>query len=417
MMQGRMSGSRSRLLIFGVLLVVLIVLAFLPAKRRGPVDGFDSPSLDLFPSGYDASRLRFGSACARAVKAHAGDCRGFPVDSATEPDLTIETGYVTAGNNRLLVLQSGIHGVEAYAGSAIQVRLLEHHLDRLLEAGFDILLVHALNPYGFRHNLRTDEINVNLNRNFATDPTMFRHDNHDYEALRWVFEPEGPVESARRGSLRAKLGLVWAFAAAGFDAKPIREAMNTGQYRFPDGLGYGGRSYRPQTAFLRGHVASIMAAHPGGTLYLDVHTGLGKAGALHIIVGAHPAARPRDRLASVIQNLRGAGITLTSAADPGFYRTSGDVIDFVPSLAADPDRVLAVTLEFGTVGTGIVADLTTASRLILENQARLHGCVSASVCATVNAAFREQFNPHDPWWRASVLREADALLMAVARDF
>lgn len=67
---------------------------------------------------------------------------------------------------------SGTHGTEGYAGSAIQLALLQYLSDnkQLLKdkALPSILFYHALNPFGFANNRRCNENNVDLNRNFLT---------------------------------------------------------------------------------------------------------------------------------------------------------------------------------------------------------------------------------------------------------
>ena len=68
----------------------------------------------------------------------------------------------------MLVLTSGTHGAEGFCGSGCQVGLLH---DDAFVAAVDaarvrVVLLHALNPYGFSHLRRTNEDNVDLNRNF-----------------------------------------------------------------------------------------------------------------------------------------------------------------------------------------------------------------------------------------------------------
>ena len=65
------------------------------------------------------------------------------------------------------------------------------------------------------------------------------------------------------------------------------------------------------------------------------------------------------------------------------------------------------------MGTGTLAQLASAARMILENQAWFHGCTDPAVCAEIRAGFLELFDPADPGWRAAVLREARRLLARV----
>ena len=69
----------------------------------------------------------------------------------------------------LLLLTSGTHGVEGFCGSGCQVALLH---DDTFQAAVErcdasVLMLHALNPYGFSHLRRANEDNADLNRNFV----------------------------------------------------------------------------------------------------------------------------------------------------------------------------------------------------------------------------------------------------------
>lgn len=90
-------------------------------------------------------------------------------------ELTIDVARFSPQRpERLIVLSSGLHGVEGYLGSAVQCAILEEELegwtppDRLA-----VVMIHALNPYGFAFHRRVNENNVDLNRNFLLDGERF----------------------------------------------------------------------------------------------------------------------------------------------------------------------------------------------------------------------------------------------------
>ena len=68
----------------------------------------------------------------------------------------------------MLVLVSGTHGVEGFCGSGCQVGLLHdaEFVAAVRASGVAVVFVHALNPFGFSHLHRTNEDNVDMNRNF-----------------------------------------------------------------------------------------------------------------------------------------------------------------------------------------------------------------------------------------------------------
>ena len=49
----------------------------------------------------------------------------------------------------LLVISSATHGIEGYTGSGLQSLLLAEGLSQRLPADTSLMMVHAINPYGF----------------------------------------------------------------------------------------------------------------------------------------------------------------------------------------------------------------------------------------------------------------------------
>ncbi len=66
----------------------------------------------------------------------------------------------------MLALCSATHGVEGFAGSALQTGLLADGIGARLDPDTGLVLIHAINPYGFAHLRHANEDNVDLNRNF-----------------------------------------------------------------------------------------------------------------------------------------------------------------------------------------------------------------------------------------------------------
>lgn len=370
---------------------------------------------DYFPADYRQSRQRFRAAIAAKAHLLKEKLEPFPVANREGDDLTIDHALFGGDGDRLLVVQSGIHGAEAPTGAAVQFMLIEKHLEQLLRRKIDVYLIHALNPWGFRHDRRTDEANINLNRNFCIDGSVFRSDCPEYVRYRSLFEPTHPVSSDWADSFTGEVKFLANLVAAGFDSRGLVDGLDSGQYQFPEGLNYGGKAPAVQTSFLRGQLARLLRRHYRKTLFLDFHTGLGKSGRLAIIKGKRPAAALMAELARLLD--REKNIEIRSAESPGFFATSGDVIDFVPALAQEPERVLAVTMEYGTLGASLLSQLRTAQRLILENQSHFRGCGSHRVRDAVRRNFSELFNPSDPLWRRQVLEAANRVFLQLAAHY
>ena len=364
--------------------------------------------LGYFPSGFEDSRKRFRENCSRRTASPDDFCRSFQITSPSDKDLTIDYGFFSRGNDRLVVIQSGIHGSEAIPGAAVQELVLEEYLTRLLDRHFDVLLIHALNPYGFKYLRRTDEFNVNLNRNFVVDAKDYRKPNPDYERLRSLFEPTGPVHNAGLSALGIQAAFIGHVIGDGFKAGPVTNGLDSGQYLHAKGMNYGGQAPAQQVWFLKNTLGPIMARPYRKILFLDFHTGLGKNGELAVIEGIHPPPALMGEFAKLVEHQD--GIAIHASTDPGFFPTSGDVIDFVPGLVKPSDpRVLAVTMEYGTMGSDTFSQLRSASRMILENQTHFYPCPQndSAPCTEIREDFRALFSPSDQDWRLKVMREAD----------
>jgi hypothetical protein len=370
--------------------------------------------LGYFPSSYEQSRQRFRDECRARIASPEDFCKSSPVSSPTDPDLTIDYGFFGSSGDRLVVIQSGIHGSEGAAGAAVQELVLHDYLARLLSNHIDVFFIHALNPYGFKYVRRTDEFNVNLNRNFAIEAKDYQTPNSDYDRLRGLFEPMGPVGNVWTDSVVSHWHFIARLAGDGFDATSLTNGLDSGQYRYPKGMNYGGYKPAQQVAFLKEALRPVMARPYRKILFLDFHTGLGNDGELAVIKGIHPSDELLREFSGLLRDRQKDGIVVRSGEDQGFFPTSGDVIDFAPTLAgpvpgASDSRMLAVTMEYGTMGAGTASQLRSASRMILENQAHFNGCATADECAVVRDDFRELFNPSDPRWRLKVMREADVV--------
>ena len=125
----------------------------------------DAPPESYFPQDYRGARKAFIAAC---------EARGIDVvtrvhPSAKGPDgkpLFLDVcalGPRTA--QKALLLICGTHGVEGYFGSGVMTGLLRSGVTAPPDAR--LVMVHALNPFGFAWNRRVNEDNVDLNRSFV----------------------------------------------------------------------------------------------------------------------------------------------------------------------------------------------------------------------------------------------------------
>nr|MBA2540824.1 DUF2817 domain-containing protein [Deltaproteobacteria bacterium] len=121
----------------------------------GKCDGADDTG--YFLDSYDAARTRFRATAARVAATHPGAELGrYEVPSAIDQDLTTDWVYLPATGTpqRLIIVTSGVHGAEAFVGSAVQEMLMGEWLPAAKLDTTSVLFVHALNPWGYKHRRR-----------------------------------------------------------------------------------------------------------------------------------------------------------------------------------------------------------------------------------------------------------------------
>ncbi len=186
--------------------------------------------------------------------------------------LAMDVAWVGPADARhCLMVTSGTHGGEGFCGSGAQVAMLRDAalLAECVAAGVGLLLVHAVNPYGFSHLRRVNEDNVDLNRNFMdfTQPLPY---NAAYAEIAPLLLPAHwpPSEADEAGLMRvvAEKGLAW-----------YQAAISSGQYQDPDGLFFGGNGATWSNYTLR-RILARFGAQRESLRWIDLHTGLGPWG-------------------------------------------------------------------------------------------------------------------------------------------
>lgn len=300
--------------------------------------------------------------------------------------LSLDGVYLGAASpRRLVVITSGVHGVEGYAGSALQQLWLTEHAESL-PADIAILLVHAVNPFGFAHGRRANENNVDLNRNgLASFPGPA---NPGYRALNAWLNPASPVPRVDDFFWRA-LPLFWRHGRAA-----LTQAVAGGQYEFPQGLFYGGAAREESLIIFCEWLEQPRFADVQQVWHFDLHTGLGEYGRYQLLV-EEPVGSPEFDLCA-----RGFGADRVKSDHPSnstHYSAHGVVPALVQRIFSKA-QVIAVTVEFGTLRPAAMLRVLRA-----ENRLYHHGARSAKQAERIRTGMREAFAPSDPVWREAVI--------------
>ncbi|MDB5425946.1 MAG: hypothetical protein JWQ29_3362 [Phenylobacterium sp.] len=305
-------------------------------------------------------------------------------------ELAVDVAWIgPADAAAVLVLVSGTHGVEGHCGSGAQVDWLRRGEAARLAPDQAVLLIHAINPFGFAWSRRVTHENVDLNRNFV-DFAQPLPENPGYDELAAAIAPREWTEASRKAS---RLALRAYAERHGYPA--LVQAFSGGQYRHPQGVFYGGAgetwSRRTLTAIFRQHLAG--ARHIG---ILDYHTGLGPEGFGEPMASAAPGSGEYARAVA----WHGPSVTSLLAGDSASAKLAGDWLDAAPALLA-PAQATGVTLEFGTVDGARVGEALRA-----DNWLHAHGDPLSPQGQAIAAQMREAFYTDTDIWRGMVLGQS-----------
>lgn len=334
----------------------------------------------LFSRNYAMSRQAFLA---------AAQARGLAVDSyildlpGVEGE-TLATDVVLDGPEdaeNLIITISGVHGVEGYPGSAIQKGLLE--MGPLNERNTAVLHVHAINPWGFSWSHRTTQENVDLNRNFV-DFNQTLPANERYSEIHDLLLPSSwppPVDSEDKLRELAKL----------WGAKGFQCAVSLGQYRFADGLHYGGDkptwSNDTFRAILRRYATRCRRIGS-----LDIHTGLGPYGYGERIFGCEDEGisikRARDWWGDTITSVNtgsSTSVPLTGPIQAALFRE------------CEQAQQTNICLEYGTYPQSQTVLAMRGAHWLTR-----YGSDDPRQCAAIRQTLKDAFNPQDPWWQEAI---------------
>lgn len=348
-------------------------------------------SESYFSPDYQTARERF-----RAAATAAGATLD-PLELAARgphgQPLSIDIAWLGSPQpERVFLHTTGVHGVEAFTGSAVQLALLGKGLAPGAKQA--VILVHVLNPFGMAWLRRTNENNVDLNRNFLVKGETWTGAPELYRTLDPLLNPRSPPS---RDGFRARA----AAAALLHGFHRVKQAIAEGQYDFPEGLFFGGDSLqegpRLYMDWVREHLAS--AAY---VFALDLHTGLGRRGTDTVVPETHVNTTPREVLGAAL-NRAFVDVSQPSVA----YTVRGGIGCALPHVIPRA-KIDFVLQEIGTRGP-----LTVLHALREENRWHFHG--DGSIVHPTKQRLFEALCPAAASWRRLAVHHGLELALAAAR--
>ena len=362
--------------------------------------------MNYFSRSYRHARERFVASLKKSGFQHESHSIG--LEGPAGEDLTIDVGVRRAESAaNAIVVSSGLHGVEGFVGSAVQLALLND--ETWLNASRDrtVVMIHAMNPYGFAWLRRWNEDNVDLNRSFMPAQSVRPDAPAEYRDLLALLNPPSPPS---RSDMFLPLALrslwqqawaahrkgtpVWRMFAAGF-AK-LKSTLPTGQYEYPSGLFFGGHKESVLQKVLQENLP-VWVGNVSQTIHIDIHSGLGKWADYKLLVRPKPTPQA---LGFLKQHFDVERLDYeTKLDDPSIsYQANGTFANWAAELFKS-NRYQVLTAEFGTY-----SNLHVLECLRAENRAH-HWGQPQSEHAWTKAKLLEAFAPQNDSWRTSCVHQ------------
>jgi len=417
------------------LVAVVAVVAYALGQHyfEGPGICPQDPAACFFSDTYLVARRAFREGAQRlGAELHA-------LRVSESPDLTIDVAVLQPALSSkpgkappTLIHMSGTHGVEAHAGSAAQLALLQKWADEPASApmlkGVRVVLVHVVNPYGFHCGRRWNELGADLNRNVLSDEDFAQLTSKDterralYDDHEWLFNwPRGWMPMT--DDLLFLGNTIYGIVVKGF--VNVKRAIVAGQYHRSDGLYYGGGPSMARSHRLLLDLFRRVATPASAVVLIDVHTGLGPMGVDTLMPHLNPRekldeARNAEALHAIFGQPAGEGASVlgvdylidapnpsqasSSAASSGYELARGSTAEYVHHVQGW-QRTLHVTQEFGTLPGPLVL-----RGLIIEKAEWLYHSPTAAAPGQCNGtaigakAARDAFYVRRRTWQERVVR-------------
>ena len=338
--------------------------------------------LQYYSADYAEARNRFLQlASNKGATLHA-----LPVSE--EEGLFIDVALWRGRNDTLILHSSGLHGVEAFPGAAVQCAFVDAMEKEQLQ-GKTLVLIHCVNPYGMQYLRRWNAENIDLNRNFI-DRLDGLPQNPTYEKVRTVLNPQHPHQ------LKGFYGkALWLLVQYGFSA--LQQAIAQGQYAYPEGIFYGGSLPSVEVKLILDFFKDHLTPYQN-ILGIDFHTGLGKYKQSSCFLESDFHSWEREYIESILHK----AVIHVEPGKKQTYQTQGGFISRLKKLYHDKNFVM-VTQEIGTV-----RPIKIIKALREENFYYQHASAQRKPAAH---RLKAAFCPENDDWKATAVREGVKVLL------
>lgn len=320
-----------------------------------------------------------------------------------EENLYIDNIYLpsTGEKTNLIVLTTGVHGIEGYIGSVMLDVFFEEIYPTLNTENTGILIVANVNPYGMKNYRRYNENNVDLNRNFIEDWESFDlSSNKEYPKVDNFLQPTGKMGNAFWHEVGFYLSLAKEAVFTGADT--ISDALLTGQYEYPEGVYYGGNGDEASTVYLKGVFADCLDGEYENIVHIDIHSGYGPRYNMVIFNSVQDMTTEAEAI-----EMYGYDYIIAQDSEE-FYVTYGDTTDYFYRLARSKgtDKELYSTcFEFGTIGDSFIDSILSLKYTVDENRQHFYPTTNKITAEVVRQNYMELFYPTEMEWRMKAISD------------
>src|SRR6185436_12784306 len=191
------------------------------------------PSIHSFAVDYSEAREKFLAAARIAGATH----HRYDTPTKGPRGESLSTDVARLGSDdasRIVMIISSTHGVEGFCGSGFQVDWLAGTGGVGLPQDTAVVMVHAINPYGFAWTRRVTAEGNDLNRNYVDHSKPYPVNEGYLEIADWLIPKDLGEATLKAGEARLA-----EYCRRVGDVAYFR-AVSGGQYSHPDGMFFGG---------------------------------------------------------------------------------------------------------------------------------------------------------------------------------
>lgn len=400
---------KKKLIIIGGIILVFVMLCtavgphlILMLDRQEAVADYYNYS-EVFYDEYDDVRNHISDVVAALnERGYNAELSSYAIDEAD--DLYIDSIYIPATEKQtnLIVLTTGVHGIEGYIGSVmLDVFWGEIYETEIDKSNTGVLVVANVNPYGMKYHRRYNENNVDLNRNFILDWNSFDTTvNKDYPKVDTFLGPKDTMGNIVGHELGFYGSMIKEIVEDGADT--ISNALLGGQYEYPEGVYYGGNGDEASTSYLKNVFKQTLESEYENIVHIDVHSGYGPRYNMVIFNSVFETMTEAESVA-----LFGYDYVIANDSED-FYATTGDTTDYYYRLKEQlhtDNTLFSTCFEFGTIGDSFLDSIISMKYTIEENQNHWNPSDNDITNEIIKERYQKLFYPTEKEWREKTVED------------